>query len=153
MHDLDHPATSAGGFDGLLRQTVLPFLAELAAPNRLVFKTSSPKAGIVACARGWRNASRVPGEAAVEALNAAATAAAAALSPPALLLDEHAFLLPLSEPSHNLFHHCTSVLRSALDPRGPDGSTNKSAARGMGGVYAGCRATVHALFNLLCPQS
>jgi hypothetical protein len=95
----------------------------------VIWKTSNPKTLGYSCSGGSPSLANA-GEAAVEALNAAAAGVLAALPPgTAVALDTHALLLPLFDEGQFRHHHCSDLLKIARgDPR---------QARTMGRVFSG----------------
>jgi hypothetical protein len=159
LHDIANQSTTwTAEYEVALTRTVLPLLSNLTRPHKLTWKTSNPKTARYACTsmRGV-----VPGEAAVEAMNAAAERAIATrpvATLPVTVLDQNAILLPLHETTYVSQHRCSSVLRAGFTGRAPDGSFDArlmfaSGERTMGGVYSGCIATVHAMLSMICPPA
>lgn len=136
LHDLARslPPINVGDFQGhvsgVIADTLRGFIGET-----LILKSSNPKTGEYAC-KGHGAQTNV-GEAAVQAVNRLSQEALRASNLTFSVLDEHALLLPFSEPTELRQHHCTDIL---IRP-----------PRSLERVYSGCLATAQALLNMLCP--
>ena len=133
LHDLaSHLGRNLSRYIRQLEHDVLPVLNNVS--DSVIWKTSNPKTGEYAC-RGHGYQNNV-GNAAVQALDAAAASVLAAHQSRWRILDQFQFLLPLHSATQVHQHHCTGLFFAEN--------------RTIDLVYDGCIATAAALLHLLC---